>query len=273
MGIVTKHYSDKNEPKSIGITGATVGQIAKIAAVDGTGKPTEWEAVDGRSDWSENAEAASGYVKNRPFYTGGPVETTFVEDSTVSFTQNEYSGFYLGSLQSTFAPTVGDIYKVSWDGATYECTCVDSNGKTIIGNLSMLPGTAGSDTGEPFIMIVHKRVGIEIATADTSASHTFSISGFAQEVVKIDRKYLPKAAFITYDSSTSTYNSDLTYDELYEILLNGEQIVLHRTSINRYFYLMMWAKKSNGAIDLSFDGKKFQITLFPDGTIDNTPVE
>ena len=30
----------------MGITGATVGQIAKITAVDGTGKPTAWEAAD-----------------------------------------------------------------------------------------------------------------------------------------------------------------------------------------------------------------------------------
>lgn len=30
----------------IGITGATVGQIAKITAVDDSGKPTAWEAVD-----------------------------------------------------------------------------------------------------------------------------------------------------------------------------------------------------------------------------------
>ena len=31
---------------SLDITGATVGQIAKITAVDDTGKPTEWEAAD-----------------------------------------------------------------------------------------------------------------------------------------------------------------------------------------------------------------------------------
>lgn len=31
---------------SLGMTGATVGQIAKITAVDDSGKPTEWEAVD-----------------------------------------------------------------------------------------------------------------------------------------------------------------------------------------------------------------------------------
>ena len=46
MGIVTKHYSDKNEPKSIGITGAAVGQIAKITAVDASGTPTAWEPAD-----------------------------------------------------------------------------------------------------------------------------------------------------------------------------------------------------------------------------------
>ena len=31
---------------SLGVTGATVGQIAKITAVDGTGKPTAWSPVD-----------------------------------------------------------------------------------------------------------------------------------------------------------------------------------------------------------------------------------
>lgn len=46
MGIVTRHYSDKNEPKSLGITGATIGQIAKITAVDASGVPTAWSPVD-----------------------------------------------------------------------------------------------------------------------------------------------------------------------------------------------------------------------------------
>lgn len=35
-----------DEPVSLGITGAAVGQIAKITAVDASGKPTEWEPVD-----------------------------------------------------------------------------------------------------------------------------------------------------------------------------------------------------------------------------------
>lgn len=39
-------YSKPAGGVDMGITGATVGQIAKITAVDGSGKPTAWEAVD-----------------------------------------------------------------------------------------------------------------------------------------------------------------------------------------------------------------------------------
>ena len=57
-----------------------------------------------------------------------------------------------------------------------------------IGNLSIMG--MSSDTGEPFIIGVSNGIGITIDTKDTSASHTISISGLVQEVVKIDEKYL-----------------------------------------------------------------------------------
>ena len=197
---------------------------AEIPTVDSTltqpGQPADAAAVGDRlsvlseeiadlpqSDWDQNDVMQPDYVKNRPFYTGAPVETVVVEDSTVSFTRNEHSGFYSAILQSTFVPTVGDIYKVSWDGTAYECTCVDSNGNTIIGNLSIVG--AGSDTGEPFIVGVIKGVGIQIATADTSASHAISISELVREIVKIDAKYLPfpfkpdGISYLTFSSRNS----------------------------------------------------------------------
>ena len=139
-------------------------------------------------DWNQNDETQPDYVKNRPFYTGNPVETVLVEESTVTFSFSEKSGVYMGELKSTFSATVGETYKVSWDGAAYECACVDFFGETVIGNLSI--AGEGSDTGEPFIMVVYNGRGIAIGTADTSASHTFSICVFAPEVVKIDPKYI-----------------------------------------------------------------------------------
>lgn len=48
MEIATKQYVDTNATggTDMGITGATVGQIAKIAAVDASGVPTAWSPVD-----------------------------------------------------------------------------------------------------------------------------------------------------------------------------------------------------------------------------------
>ena len=146
---------------------------------------------DTQPDWNQNDKTAPNYVKNRPFYTGEPVENVLFEESTVTFTDGS-SGLYGAQVQSTFVATVGEAYKVYWDGSAYECACVNFNNipGLIIGNLSIMG--AGSDTGEPFVMIVSNGKGIEIATADTSASHIISISILVPEVVvKIDEKYLP----------------------------------------------------------------------------------
>ena len=58
---------DKGDPGatdlSLGITGATPGQIAKITAVDAQGKPTAWEPVDmasgGEREWVEIGEVTT----------------------------------------------------------------------------------------------------------------------------------------------------------------------------------------------------------------------
>lgn len=178
---------DKGDPGPAGAgvpDGGTVGQL-----LGKTETGTAW--IDPpqsgvQPDWNQNDSTAADYVKNRPFYTGNPVETVLVEESTVTFAENR--GLYAAKVQSTFEATVGETYKVSWDGTTYECACVDRNGTSVVGNISILG--AGPDTGEPFVMGING-VAIQILTADTSASHTFSISGFVSEVVKIDSKYFP----------------------------------------------------------------------------------
>ena len=139
-------------------------------------------------DWNQNDSTQPDYIKNRPFYTGDPVETVLVEESTVSFAAN--NGMYMGQLESTFSATVGETYKVYWDGTVYECTCVNFNDVPAIGNLSIIG--AGSDTGEPFIMGISNDEGLKIMTADTSASHTVSISGAVAPIVKIPAKYIDK---------------------------------------------------------------------------------
>ena len=187
------------------LTRITNAKAAVKAAIEGKGVTVpEGTLIDGmaplidsieaggvgvQSDWNQNDETAPDYVKNRPFYTGNPVETVLVEESTVTFAEDE-GGVYIGELESTFSATVGETYKVSWDGTVYECACAGFSGGTAIGNLSIMG--AGSDTGEPFVMSVDNGLGILIGTADTSASHTFSISGTVAPIVKIPAKYIDK---------------------------------------------------------------------------------
>ena len=176
----------------------------------------DFEQLGMSHDWNENDPTKPGYIKNRPFYTGDPVETVLVEESTVSFIDSN-RGIYIAQIRLNFAPTVGEVYKVSWDGTAYECTCVEFHGETIIGNLSI--AGAGSDTGEPFVVGVIGDGEAMIYTLDTSASHTFSISGFVTEVVKIDEKYLPEdlatksdveAAQTTANNAQTTANNAQT---------------------------------------------------------------
>ena len=140
-----------------------------------------------QSDWNQNDDTQLDYVKNRPFYTGDPVETVLVEERTVSFVKPPLGNFYSGEFESTFSATVGETYKVSWDGTTYECTCIDGR-LPLIGNLSIIG--EGSDTGEPFLLAFNLDL-VRITTTDTGSSHTISISIIAEEVVKINPKYLP----------------------------------------------------------------------------------
>ena len=223
-----------------GVNGKSAYQIAVDNGFIGT--EAEWLAslrgADGKDgvqpDWNQNDETAQDYVKNRPFYTS-LVEIVLVEESTLSFVED--GGLYSTEFPSTFEATVGETYKVYWDGTAYECTCRYFNGRLYIGNLSFI--NVGSDTGEPFITMIHNGLGIACGTPDTSASHTFSINGLTQEVVKIDEKYLPTIptdklpTIPTIEFTSSILEnianntqpfftvSNLSYSEIYSIVEKG----------------------------------------------------
>lgn len=153
-----------------------------------------------------------------------------VEESTVSFADTG-EGLYMANFPSTFEATIGEIYKVNWDGTVYECTCVNFDNMLVIGNLSI--AGVGSDSGEPFVMKVVNGKRIIIATADTSASHTFSISRFVQEVVKIDEKYLPDTVATKSEVETAQTTATSAQQAVDEIQSTGLSFIGSRG--NRVF--------------------------------------
>ena len=187
--------------------------------------------IDGSTtqpDWNQNDDTQPDYVKNRPFYTGDPVETVLVEETTVAFA--DYGGVYTAQFPSTVEVTAGETYKVSWDGTVYECACVLFNDTYAIGNLSIRD--IGPDTGEPFLIGVNNGEGIFIATADTSASHTLSISEMVVPIVKIDKKYLSDFAPAPFKPAGKSY---LTFSSSNSFTLAVNDTTKHWNGTLEYF--------------------------------------
>lgn len=170
-------------------------------------------------DWNQNDSTAADYIKNRPFYEGDPSETVLVEESAVAFSVS--GGTYSGSIQSTFKPKLGNTYKVFWDGSTYESLCTSLYEDFLIGNVSIMGG--GADTGEPFVIFITQNTDtIQIATKDTSESHTISISESSQLIVKIPAKFIDKNTsgyIVVHKSETMTKQEAVNYTSAF---LGGE---------------------------------------------------
>ena len=230
----------------------TTGQVP-VYQEDGS---TVWGdmPVQIQADWNQNDSTAADYVKNRPFYTGDPVETVLVEESTVTFVDNN-NGLYLAQLSSTFDATVGEIYKVYWDGTAYECACVYIGDILTIGNPSFI--SSGSDTGEPFLISIFSDGRIQILTANTSASHTFSISTTVTPVIKIDPKYLPipKMTMVSIPAANWTGNT-APYSQV--ITVNGvtanSKVDLQPTAAQilelQEADIMLMAENDNGTVTI-----------------------
>ena len=210
--------------------------------------------IDGsttQSDWSQNDDTQPDYVKNRPFYTGDPVETVLVEETTVAF-KDSGNGIYSALLQLAFDAIVGDTYKVTWDGTVYESACMEFQEVPFIGNLSIMG--VGSDTGEPFI-IVTEGGQIQIVTADTGSSHTISISWMAQPVVKIDEKYLPLP-------SKPKGTSYLTFSSPYKFTLGARERMVQDRTLEYFASDKTWTTWNIGdELSAVYNGGEYAIYL------------
>lgn len=201
-----------------------------------------------QSDWNQNDSTAADYIKNRPFYTGDTVETVLVQETTVPFSGSD--GLYSAQIQSNFEATVGETYKVSWDGATYECVCVDFRSVLFIGNLSIAFG--GSDTGEPFLMGINNGSGIGIYTKDTSASHTISISWSIAEVTQIPDKYISDTFRDVVIAGNPKNWSEDDWIKYYGLYQSGKLLMINGIgSSDSTGYVLSMIYVSHGAHDIS----------------------
>lgn len=171
---------------------AKVGQAIVVKAVDENGKPTEWETVDGRSDWSENDEAASGYIKNRPFYE--ETKTVTVENATFTV----LDGF------PVFA--VGDTVTVNADGVGHSLVAYNDGGIISIGDTHSSIENGEGQLGWQICVYGEK------VCFFSPEEHTVSYLGIF--VHKIDDKFVNLGGFVrTFDYH---FKNPRFYKQLYD---------------------------------------------------------
>ena len=162
-------------------------------------------------DWNQNDETQPDYVKNRPFYTGDPVETVLLEEQTIAFSNDgdDVEPYYMSDVKFNFDISAGDTAKVMWDGTEYSCIAVEHNRIIKFGNLSI--DYDKENTGEPFIFD-----GDYFCTkTSTDESHRIKLSKVSGEVNQIDKKYLPNDApylFKKNPTGTGSFSLNRAYN-------------------------------------------------------------
>lgn len=160
--------------ESVGGSGITVtakpGQLIRVKEVDESGNPTAWEAFPHL--WVEEQNVI------------------LEETDAVESTDPTYGKCWIVAKEPML--TVGETYTVIYNGAPYDCVCLDAgaliNGAVALGNASVI---GGIDTGEPFAMLIAPQPGIFCLDLTGAESVRIGILG-GETIHPIPGKFLPE---------------------------------------------------------------------------------
>lgn len=131
------------------------------------------EEATAQADWNQNNEAASDYIKNRPFYEN-------IGDNTL--VDNLTTADYSSGNKPSCNFVVGRAYTVVWNGIAYDVVCQDSSGYNALisdedGHLFYIDDVGGNDL---------------YISSQESEDYTVSIYEHVDILKTIDTKYLPE---------------------------------------------------------------------------------
>ena len=215
----------------VDVSGASVGQIIKVAAVDDAGKPTAWEPADlpkhAQSDWDQNDESQADFVKNRPFYEKIDSVTLMPETqfsnlahvhspdiSTPADVNGDFISDFTISSDGTMIINTGDTVKVTFNGTVYDCV---KQGR-YIGNQSLTSYAGEEDTGEPFLFSLGPIPSFHTKSTDCVVKVEADIS----QIKKIDSKFLELPIAPGSGTNSTIENCTANYDYYTKNTANGK---------------------------------------------------
>ena len=207
-----------------------------------------------RGNWEQNNPTADDYIKNRPFYTDETKKIVNVPEQKITIPSGNPSAQLI--LPKLIEFVVGQTYEVKWDDKTYPCVAFDMNGIGVIGNQSLFDN--GTDTGEPFIMMILKAEGFGIVAApEAIGTHTVEVT--SAKIVKIDKKYLPDDIIpdLAPVATSGNYNDLINQPTIYN------DVVRYNVSQSLTASQKTRARANIGAGTSSFSGSYNDLTNKP----------
>lgn len=118
---------------SIGISGASVGQIIKVKEVDDLGRPTAWEVAEQvQPDWTQNDSSKPDYIKNKPAEYGKTAYEIACQNG-FSGTESEWLASLVGPSGATGATGNSAFVRFAYSNTGKDMTEKWNEGQSYIG--------------------------------------------------------------------------------------------------------------------------------------------
>ena len=145
---------DANSDGNIDVTGATVGQTVKIAAVDANGVPTTWEPADfpsggGKLEFIGTFNVEAG-VSSVTFNLGGDYSRVFIADASPASAALTSGEFFVYINRNNANPSkVGKSNRASsaWNYSVMTVEAVNTDSNFSYANFTVTSGSGNGATG------------------------------------------------------------------------------------------------------------------------------
>lgn len=163
-----------------------------------------------QGDWNQNDTTAADYIKNRPgAYMGD--ETIYDGTPTTALA----SGSYRVMLSPAFTLTVGNAYRVTFNGTAYVLTAQDKTAEVKAIILGELTSDNKRDfTNYPFC--IYQMGQLAALWTEAAGTYTLKVEAVGTAIVPLDSKFMP-SGYATEEFVTNAINAALYVDSETEV--------------------------------------------------------
>ena len=218
-GLSTEDYTTEEKEKLAGIDPDSLAldsdleEVKTLVGDTSVADQIDAALANSQSDWNQNDSTQPDYVKNRPFYTGDPVESALDLTGAIWTLQDVlYMTEYMG--EGNFPLTVGGTATLTVDGKKYTGIVEDYSSLMGAGFVGFgdIDGFVNNDVSAINFLVyggsADGQFVVYVAVKADAEPTSCTIGSIVHEVKQIDSKYLPGVLLpkIAYEGQIMQFN-------------------------------------------------------------------